>query len=229
MEATMNFYETQAELEWLDWTARAFLEVPSSALLKAVPKLPSPRLLCSCVARNAAEQVEGAAFELLSSTEDAVKELAAEYTGLYCSCREGAPYPYESVYADDKRLLMRPVRDEVVALYQEAGFVPEDICATEPEDHLGIELAFVSHLVERGKAAEVSNFVDRHLVWVSRFCQETEEQAGGDFYPAVAHLARALANDAAPCCKDEHPQTTFSTAPNQPDQALVSNAASSRD
>ncbi len=228
METTMSIDGTQAEQAWLEWTARAFLEIPSDALLEAVPELPSPQLLLSHVACNAAEQVAKTISALPSCGEGAAHELAVEFTQLYCSCSEGAPYPYESIYADDKRLLMRPVHDEVAVLYREAGFDPASVCATEPEDHLGIELAFIAFLIEKKKAAEVSGFVDRHLAWVSRFCRETEQRAQNGFYPAATQLARALANDAPACCKGKHSQTEFSSALSQLDQALAGNAASSR-
>lgn len=228
MEATMCISETQAEQAWLKWTARAFLEIPSNELLKAVSALPSPQLLCSHVARSTAEQVEEMAGNLLDSGEDAAHKLAVEFTQLYCSCSEDAPYPYESVYVDDKRLLMRPVHDEVAALYQKAGFVAANVCATEPEDHLGIELEFVAFSIERGKTTEIASFVDKHLAWVSRFYQETEQRAQSKFYPAAAQLARALANDALTCSAGKHSQAEFSSAASQLDHAMASNTASSR-
>lgn len=179
------------EADWLEWTARMFLDVPTGEVVNRVAELPQPGLLAYSDAAIKAQEVLSLASEMKRDPER-VRDASLDYTWLYCACRDGAPYPYESVYADDSRLLMRMVRDEVMAFYDEAGFDAKGVSALEPEDHLGVELAFMAHLVRTGRQEILRDFAKDHTQWISSLADETREQAGGEFYPRLAELAVAL-------------------------------------
>lgn len=178
------------EVAWLRWLSGVFLNVPTACLMARAEDLPALSLR-SPDAQEAAEKAVLLAAQA-AGDERLLRELTLDYTQLYCGCRKDAPYPYESVYGGEGRLLMQPVRDEVVQAYDAAGFDAAAVCATEPEDHLGIELAFAACLMERADAAALRAFASAHGKWIARFSQETGEQARGDFYPAAACVVDAI-------------------------------------
>ena len=63
---------------------------------------------------------------------------------------------------------------------EEAGLVP---------DHLGLELLFMSYLIDNMRVYEQKKFLEEHLRgWVPRYCDEVREHAATVFYRELAHL-----------------------------------------
>lgn len=136
--------------------------------------------------------------------------LAVDFATVLLGMSPHPVFPYESTYADADRLLMRPVRDEVVAAYAAAGFAA-DPALRLPEDHLAFELAFVAHLARREAAARAvgdasagrqagaqrAAFARDHLVWAPRFAADWERASASLFYRAVARLLAETAHLAA--------------------------------
>ena len=135
-------------------------------------------------------------------------ELAAEYAGLFLSAGRHPVFPYESVYTSEERLLMQEARDEVLSEYRKEGLdrIKE---FTEPEDHIAIELEFMSYLCQRTvEAMEKGNkegslahlkkqkdFLGKHLmVWVPDFCEDLEQATGSDFYKGIAGITKDYLN-----------------------------------
>ena len=131
-------------------------------------------------------------------------DLAVEYARLFLGVKRRNLVPCESVYTSDRRLMMQEARDQVVREYRKEGL---DTAAefTEPEDHVAIELAFMSHLcqqaanaVERGETQQAAYFVEQqrrfltdHLaVWVPRLCDDILGLAESDFYKGVILLTQ---------------------------------------
>lgn len=63
-------------------------------------------------------------------------------------------HPYESVYLDETGMLNAPTSGAVLGHYQEHGFSPPALRWVGAPDHLGLELEFMAHLVDRTTAAE---------------------------------------------------------------------------
>ena len=183
---------------WLDWVGDLFLQTPSRENLARASNLPDAESLPSGASRAAARRVASLA-RVVTGDEQARHDLAVDYTQLFCACKENRPYPYESVFADGDHLLMRPVRDDVVRAYGEEGFDCRAVCPTEPEDHIGLELAFSASLLRAGELRALRDFAAAHLVWVADFAAEVVAFAEKDFYPALALLAQELIDDAAAC------------------------------
>ena len=136
------------------------------------------------------------------SSETRLTDLAVDYTNIFIGFHPEAPFPYESIYTSPERILMQDARDEVLQIYQESGFeIP--FSGNEPEDHLGIELAFMAFLsqkiaqsYEKGEeeAAVVyeelqQQFIQQHLAnWIPVFCKDVEAHAETDFYKGVARI-----------------------------------------
>lgn len=136
--------------------------------------------------------------------------LAVDFATVLLGMSPHPVFPYESTYADTDRLLMRPVRDEVVAAYAAAGFAA-DPALRLPEDHLAFELAFVAHLARREAAARAAGdapsarqagaqraaFARDHLAWVPCFAADWQRASASPFYRAVARLLAETAHLAA--------------------------------
>ncbi len=145
-----------------------------------------------------AEKLKGSDLERVRT------DLATEYASLFLNVGRYPVFPFESVYTSEGRLLMQEARDEVLSEYRKEGLdkIGE---FKEPEDHIAIELEFMSYLcqktidsVERGdnKAAimyskKQRDFLDKHLmVWVPAFCDDLDRATKSDFYRDIAKLTR---------------------------------------
>lgn len=95
-------------------------------------------------------------------------------------------FPYESVYTSQKGLLMQDAYEATRLEYRMQGLERNE-AFPEPDDHLAVQLAFVSwlctpieHAAQSGDASaleeafsEQLRFIDNHLLnWVDRFCAE---------------------------------------------------------
>jgi putative dimethyl sulfoxide reductase chaperone len=131
-----------------------------------------------------------------------VSALATEYAALFLNVGKIPVYPFESVYTSAERLLMQQARDDVLKEYRKAGLAQtQDF--REPEDHIALELDFMSNLGSRTLASLQAqetmaaieslrwqkDFFEKHLmVWVPKFCQDVGRAAQSDFYRGVALL-----------------------------------------
>ncbi len=171
---------------------------------------PEASFLGEIAARDAAGDDDLA--EIVEEAKVAVSEqraalaLLREYTFLFRGLREGEgpPPPYESLYREQR--LMGDSTAHVMRHYHEAGFgdiVPE----AGPQDHIGVELRFLSLLcyrehqalnegaVERALefTARQRRFLDEHpLRWVDELCDRIESASRLPYYAAVARLTPAL-------------------------------------
>ena len=112
--------------------------------------------------------------------------------------------PYESVYLSEEHLTFEQQTLAVRAFYRRFG-VEAPLLGREPDDHIGLELSFISHLctlaldaIEAGDAdaetamiASVGDFLDQHLSrWVDGCLDRVAENATTDFYRGLGHLTR---------------------------------------
>lgn len=112
--------------------------------------------------------------------------------------------PYESVYLSEEHLTFEAQTLDVRAFYNRFG-VQAPALGNEPDDHIGLELSFISHLcvlgldaIESGDAdaetaviASIADFLDQHLLlWVTDCLDLVVEHATTDFYRGLGHLTR---------------------------------------
>ncbi len=136
-------------------------------------------------------------------------DLLREYTFLLRGLREGEgpPPPYESLYREKR--LMGDSTAHVMRHYHAAGFgdiVPE----AGPQDHVGVELRFLSLLCYHEHLALNDGAIDRALEltarqrrfldqqplrWVDELCACIEDASRLPFYASVARLTRALLHE----------------------------------
>ncbi|MCI8469500.1 MAG: 4Fe-4S binding protein [Eggerthellaceae bacterium] len=138
---------------------------------------------------------------------DARRDLSAEFAAVLLGMSANPLHPYESVYRGADGQLMGPHRDAAVRAYAAAGLHERDGLRL-PEDHLGIELAFLAELYAREAAALEAGedparaadpataraaFAAAHLApWVPAFCDDLAARAEGGFYRGLAALVREV-------------------------------------
>ena len=136
---------------------------------------------------------------------DVITELAVDYVRLFIGTgidAKSAAYPFESVYTSEHSNIMQEARDEVLVIYRSCGLDKVDAWK-EGEDHIGIELEFMSFLSQEAKKAidsdneEIAfshmvtqkNFLDKHLLnWVGEFCEQIRKIGKTQFYIGLSYL-----------------------------------------
>jgi TorA maturation chaperone TorD len=112
--------------------------------------------------------------------------------------------PFESVYLSDEHLTFEVQTLDVRAFYNRFGVEAPSI-GKEPDDHIGLELSFISHLcvlgldaieasdadAETAMIASIGDFLEQHLArWVDHCLDRVVEHATTDFYRGLGHLTR---------------------------------------
>ena len=149
-------------------------------------------------------QAEGALAEgyallknyLDSCGENALEELAVDYANLFLaagSADGAAAIPCESVYTSPKRIFMQDAWEDVSRRYAGKGLGRDGAVNDLHEDHLALELEFMTWLVEHGSPEEQADFLNTHLLdWVPAFAADIEKYARWDFYKAVGRITAAF-------------------------------------
>lgn len=129
-------------------------------------------------------------------------DLHMDHLALFSGPRPVAP-PWESVWREKDRLLFGHRTQEVRDSYRAWGIAAERD-GHEPEDHLGLELAFVLFLVQtmseavashRGETpqAALTAFMDEHLLaWAGDCLKKSSECAATVFYREMPRLCCLL-------------------------------------
>jgi TorA maturation chaperone TorD len=137
-------------------------------------------------------------------SDESFEHMQADYTRLFIGPGKVTAAPWESVYLGEDRLVFQKQTLEVRTWYKRFGLEAERI-HQEPDDHIGLELLFLSHLAYLGINAlddqdnsrfeEIleakREFFKKHTgKWVLKFCELIKDNAQTDFYKGVAHLTR---------------------------------------
>ncbi|MHB1065445.1 MAG: TorD/DmsD family molecular chaperone [Georgenia sp.] len=138
-----------------------------------------------------------------TANEDAAR-VKRDYNRLFFGPEKMKAPPYESVHRSDEGLVFEQETMDVRAAYAEFGLAAPRL-NKEPDDHLGLELNFVSMLcvramdaLEHGDDAEltrllagVARFLDEHLlVWAPTCLMQAANGSTTFFYQGVAALGQ---------------------------------------
>lgn len=136
--------------------------------------------------------------------EETLKALKDDYLQLFIGVDWVQAPPWESVYFNERRLLFQEQTLQVRDWYLKYNLLPEHL-NNEPDDHIGLEMAFLSHLAELGLDAldhqdqhtfdellqAQRDFASQHFLrWVPMWCDLTEKNAKTEFYRGLACLVR---------------------------------------
>jgi putative dimethyl sulfoxide reductase chaperone len=135
-------------------------------------------------------------------SDDTFDTLRADYNRLFFGPGRVEAALWESVYFNDERMLFQEQTAQVRHWYERYGLEPTS-ATREPEDHLGLELAFLAQLAAKGlqalddqRPAEVDELLaaqrlflaDHPLRWVPTWYGLVEQQARTEFWRAIAQL-----------------------------------------
>ena len=172
-----------AQVRVLNWLADAFWNVPSSDLLS---RFSADDFI---MAGYEPSQVNALRDAIDGMDENDIHDAAVDHTMMFSLGSDNAPLPYESVYTGSNRQLMKPVRDDVFALYQKHGYIPLSDDTQEPEDHVSHELRFLASVLENEDNEAVSSFLDDHAHrWMPVFAKVVHDQAATGFYKTISTL-----------------------------------------
>jgi TorA maturation chaperone TorD len=80
--------------------------------------------------------------------------------------------------------------EEVQAFYRSTGLMLDEEADLIP-DHLGVELLFMSYLIENDLTDHQKEFMEEHLLpWIPEYCDEVRKHAGTTFYRELAILLK---------------------------------------
>jgi TorA maturation chaperone TorD len=139
-------------------------------------------------------------------SDEAYESLRLDYTRLFLGPGKLLAAPWESAQITEGRQLFQPQTLQVRQWYRRFGLEAERLY-TEPDDHIGLEIAFLAHLAQRSLEASTQNdtallnemlaaqrdFLTAHpLQWVPQWCAQVEANAHTGFYRGVAQVIRGL-------------------------------------
>jgi len=141
--------------------------------------------------------------------DQALKELRVDYTGLFIEITDKEISPWESVYFTEERAIFQKSTLKVREWYRRFGLQVTKLYK-EPDDHVGLEFAFLSHLA--GQAVEAledgdrersrkilqaqKDFLDEHIItWVPTWSEQLREYAQTDFYRGIGHLVQGTLDE----------------------------------
>jgi TorA maturation chaperone TorD len=130
------------------------------------------------------------------------KALQDDYLHLFIGLGKVLAPMWESVYFSEKKLMFQESTLQVREWYARFGVQAERI-NNEPDDHIGLELLFISHLaslafhaIEQGDQNKLNealqaqrDFLSEHLLrWGPVWAKLVKQNANTDFYRGIAHL-----------------------------------------
>lgn len=203
-------------IDWLDGTAAA-CAVLSNLLLRTeaagqmLDNLEPGSVDEWPVVRNAATVAGLEAWAATLASPPAAEDLRADFQQLFIGPGPMSACPYESVHRSKEGLSFELETHQVRHAYAEFGLQAPAL-NREPDDHVGLELAFIGELsvaamnalddgdVEAAQqlVAGAGRFVQDHLAeWVPGFADMVRVSARTSFYGGVGWLLRGAVEDFA--------------------------------
>ncbi len=114
----------------------------------------------------------------------AFSELESEYIRLFSANYGGVGAPPYASFYEEKRV-MGKAADDIMSFYYACGYKLEENVIKGPPDHIALEIAFLSRLVEEGQISLASIMIEKHLNWLGKFEKLVKKNANLKFYPSV--------------------------------------------
>lgn len=185
------------------------LSAPSQDLLDQVCQ---PELLDQWPGTPSPYRAQGTAHLVASNAwQETQAQVKQDYNSLFVGPEAMLAPPYESVHRSQERLIFEQETFVVRAAYAEFDLAAPHL-NQEPDDHIGLELAFLGTLAERALdaieennltaldtiLAATSSFLHQHLLrWGPDFFTLVQEHATTEFYRGVSALGLGVLEDAA--------------------------------
>ncbi|MEL0586705.1 MAG: molecular chaperone TorD family protein [Candidatus Thiodiazotropha sp. (ex. Lucinoma kazani)] len=133
-----------------------------------------------------------------SIDETVIDELAADYADIYLNYSIQSS-PEESVWIDEESLACQDSMFQVRAWYEQYGLMAEN-WRVRPDDHLVLQLQFLSHLFAVAESEsdleEAARFMDEHLLrWLGLFTQRVSSRCETPYFAGIALLTGAYCEE----------------------------------
>ncbi|WIK64797.1 TorD/DmsD family molecular chaperone [Gleimia hominis] len=175
--------------------AHLYLAPPSGVL---VSSLMDPQMLDVWPLEDPTSQ---AGIVLLRTGADSLKQLQQDHLYLYIGVGPALAQPYESPYVSEEAIVFDTATLQVRAAYEKYGFQAPHL-GTDPDDHIGLEIAFLAALAGKyaadGKAQpslvrDAQAFFDQHLMaFAPKVIAASREHAQTQIYRALADLTEGF-------------------------------------
>lgn len=139
------------------------------------------------------------ALKLIDSQDTAVlSDLSADFAAIYLNHHYGAS-PVESPWVDDNGLVRQEAMFQVREFYKKHHLFASE-WHVRTEDHLVLELQFLTHLFElddeQTSLAEAAQFLDEHLLrWIGEFANRITSRCDTAFYAGLNLLTAAYLDE----------------------------------
>lgn len=132
------------------------------------------------------------------SVEDALEQVAIEYTELFIGLARPKAPPVESFYYTNKKSLFDVKTFEMKQMLNKHGLESKRK-GKQPEDHLGLKLLFIAvkteqlHTLDPDKHSLVIGnqiiFINKHILsWIPELCKDAKEHGTAGFYGGLIEL-----------------------------------------
>jgi len=136
--------------------------------------------------------------------DETLEDLRLDYTHLFVGPGNVLVPPCESVYFNNERLIFQEETLQVRHWYRRFGLESINLYK-EPDDHAGLELAFLAHLaqlaleaIEQADEARLNEVLDaqkQFLIdhvgrWIPTWCDLITTHAQTDFYRGLAYVTK---------------------------------------
>lgn len=142
-------------------------------------------------------------LELLASSDETMQAIDDDHFQLLRGPGLPAAVPWESVHLGEEQLLFDEETFDVRRMYQRFGLQAPNL-NVEPDDHISLELEFLSQLLARGMRAEEHDDAradeyfaahdefcrDHVLRWVPTFFEQLTAAAKTSFYRGIGLLGQ---------------------------------------
>jgi TorA maturation chaperone TorD len=132
---------------------------------------------------------------------EVIHELAADFAAIYLNHTYRAS-PCESVWFDEDGLAYQAPMFQIREIYRGYGLVADN-WRRRSEDHLVLQLLFISHLMgiqTRATLHDASKFLDEHLLrWIGNFAQRVASRCFTRYYGGLSLLTDAYLDQLRDC------------------------------
>jgi TorA maturation chaperone TorD len=150
-----------------------------------------------------------AAAQLRGSCEDksiCIKMMQEDFKRLFADNGDLLALPYESAYQHNNLLLSEKIIEEVKGFYKSYGWESK-FKGKIPDDHLGVELLFLTLLIEKylelddeicntEMGNEIRRFIDQHIMsWIREWNENIQEHAKTLSYKGIGTLIYSCIED----------------------------------
>ena len=123
------------------------------------------------------------------SYQELAERAASDQMKLFIGAGKVLAPPWGSCYLTEERLIFQEQTLNVRDFYAHYGLKLKKK-HSEPDDHIGLELEFLAHLLENNEAEAALRFAREHInTWVFMWCEDVEKSAKTGYYKGLACMA----------------------------------------